>query len=334
MSIALQIERAAAGTVAAGENVIFDNVAHISGDISYNGITGTITFNAAGSYLVNWWVATQASTSVNGAIFALYTSESQLMTGNSPVKKGEVYGTGIVTVSAAPVTASLINQSTDAFYYAQSLPLTATLVITKADAGSADTMACFAVKQMTNILSQMLTAYPDSSWTIFSNMLTASTGVPVGLYASPETGEPAILQIMAGTDYGAIPIASIMVVYVASPAVYDPSFTFLPLPDPLPPGCNTDLITVFPSYLPLGTSVSIGMSPNATATGMVYKNEYGVLVLSDTDGNTPMFIATPYIRRIITTGSPVLRLSSDGAGIKLGISTEVFGSDVTADIEF
>ena len=324
MSIALQIERTTAGMVTAGENVIFDTVAYASGDIGYNSTTGVITFEEAGRYLLNWWVTTQSSTSVNGAIFALYTSEGQSLTGNSPVKKGEVYGTGIITVSAAPVTASLINQSTEAFYYAEPLPLAATLVITKDDAGStADTMSCFAVAQMANILSQLITAYPTNTWTIFSDLLSSSNGVPVGIYNSPETGEPAMLQIMAGTDYAALPIASIMVVYIGSPAVYDPSFTFLPLPDPLPPGCDTDLITAFPSYLPLGTPVTIGLSPNATATGMVYKNEYGVLVLSDTEGNTPMFIPTPYIRRIITTGSPVLAFSPDSAGVKPAISVGV-----------
>ncbi|MDF2653720.1 MAG: hypothetical protein K0R19_194, partial [Bacillota bacterium] len=110
-NIALQIARVAAGSVAVGANVIFDNTIFSAGNISYNPVTGVITFNEAGRYEINWWVATQSSQSVTGASFALTSSQGDTLIGNSPIKTGEVTGFGIIEVVAAPVTLSLVNTS-------------------------------------------------------------------------------------------------------------------------------------------------------------------------------------------------------------------------------
>lgn len=114
-NIALQIERLATGSVAVGSNVIFDNVVYSAGNISYNPATGVITFNEAGRYEINWWVATLSSTSTNGAVFAISSSQGDLIVGNSPIKTGEVVGVSIVNVAVAPVTVSLKNSSTALF---------------------------------------------------------------------------------------------------------------------------------------------------------------------------------------------------------------------------
>ena len=47
-NIILQIERSSGGTLAPSDNVIFDTIVHLSGDISYNLATGIITFNGSG----------------------------------------------------------------------------------------------------------------------------------------------------------------------------------------------------------------------------------------------------------------------------------------------
>ena len=78
-NIALQIERVTAGTVASGNNVIFDSAVYSAGNISYNAGTGVITFNEAGRYVINWWVATQASQSTNGTVFALSSSQGDFL---------------------------------------------------------------------------------------------------------------------------------------------------------------------------------------------------------------------------------------------------------------
>ena len=48
-NIALQVERLAAGTITVGSPVVFDNVVYSAGNITYNAVTGVITFNEAGT---------------------------------------------------------------------------------------------------------------------------------------------------------------------------------------------------------------------------------------------------------------------------------------------
>lgn len=131
--IALQIDRSVTGSVAAASNVIFDTVVFSAGNISYNNITGVITFNEAGRYVINWWVATQASESLIGAAFALSSSQGDLLAGNSPVKTGGVVGMGIIEVAAAPVTVSLINNSAVTIFFSSIVPLKASLVVVQDD---------------------------------------------------------------------------------------------------------------------------------------------------------------------------------------------------------
>lgn len=132
-NIALQIERLTAGSVASGANVIFESVVYLAGNISYSGITGVITFNEPGRYFVNWWVATQSSSSTDGAVFSLSSSQGDFLEGNSPSKTGVVPGVGIIDVAVAPVTLSLVNASNSLVYYSSIVPVSATLVIIEDD---------------------------------------------------------------------------------------------------------------------------------------------------------------------------------------------------------
>ncbi|WP_312419623.1 collagen-like protein [Anaerospora hongkongensis] len=132
-NIALQVERLTAGSVASGANVIFETVVYSSGNITYNGITGVITFNEVGRYFINWWVATQSSSSTNGAVFSLASSQGDFLEGNSPLKTGVIPGIGIIDVTAVPVTLSLVNASNGLVYYSSSVPVSATLVIMEDD---------------------------------------------------------------------------------------------------------------------------------------------------------------------------------------------------------
>lgn len=140
-NIALQIERSSSGSVAVGSNVIFDSIVYAAGNISYNNLTGIITFNENGNYIINWWVATQSSSSANGVVFALSSSAGDYLKGNSPIKTGEVVGVGIINVTSAPVTVSLVNANTGIFFYPLTVPLTATLVV--AQAGSSESGTTF-----------------------------------------------------------------------------------------------------------------------------------------------------------------------------------------------
>lgn len=132
-NIALQIERLADGSVAAGENVIFDSIVYSAGDISYNPINGIITFNEQGRYVVDWWVTTQSIIGTVSAVFAISSSQGDLLEGNSPVKTGEVVGIGIIDVLAEPVTASLVYTGTGTAFFPTTVPVKATLVVIQDD---------------------------------------------------------------------------------------------------------------------------------------------------------------------------------------------------------
>jgi hypothetical protein len=132
-NIALQITRVAAGSVTVGANVVFDHILFSAGNISYNTATGVITFNEAGRYVVNWWVATQSSKSTTGAVFALSSSQGDIIIGDSPIKTGQVTGIGIMEVVTAPVTVSLVNSSTAEMFYPINVPLSATIIIVADD---------------------------------------------------------------------------------------------------------------------------------------------------------------------------------------------------------
>lgn len=301
--IALQIELQSADMVMAGSNVLFDTIVHSDGDIDYDSLTGVITFNQTGSYAITWWVATQSSTSPE-TVFALSPSLGNSLAGNSPLKKGTVSGTGVIDVDTPPLTLSLINSSLNPFYYSAQVPLKATLVAVR-NGGTVDTMGCFAVAQLTHFLSQMIAAYSTTTWSVFSTSLASYSGMPLDMYTSPYATSPGLLRLVdVNGNYETLSIAHITAIYPGDGTVYDPAFTFLPPPVPLPPGCDTNLITAIQSYLPLGTSVNIRLGPSVSASGDIYRNEYGVLILSDTAGNTPIVIATPHILRIFTDTDP------------------------------
>lgn len=307
--VALQIELQSAGMVMAGANVRFDTFVHSDGIIDYDSSTGVIIFKQTGRYLITWWVATQSSTSP-GAGFALSPSLGNPLAGNSPLKTGTVSGTGVIDVSSLPFTLSLVNASINTLYYSTQVPLKATLVAVR-DGGTADTMGCFAVAQLAYILSQMITAYSTTTWSVYSSSLAVYSGTPLDLYRSPNATGPGLLRLVdVNGNYEALSIAHITAIYPGDGTVYSPTFTFIPSPSPLPAGCDTDLITAVQSYLPLGASVEIRLGPTIAASGNIYRNEYGVLVLSDAAGNTPVFIATPHILRTFTDSDPTASTSA------------------------
>lgn len=126
----LQLECLSSTPVGASQNVIFDTITTQNGDISYDTSTGNITFNEVGTYKINWWVATQASMSNTGPIFSFVTSNNQSY-GNSPIKADQVNGVCLLEVSSTPVTASIVNDTSQTYYYSQAVPVKACIVITK-----------------------------------------------------------------------------------------------------------------------------------------------------------------------------------------------------------
>lgn len=129
MSISLQLERLAGGTVDQNANIIFDSATTLSGDISYDNATGVITLLEEGTYDFAWWVATQSSFSNIGASFSLISSQGDVVIGNSPIKTGEVIGFAIIEVLTPPVNIELGNSNNAAIYYSNTVPVKASLSV-------------------------------------------------------------------------------------------------------------------------------------------------------------------------------------------------------------
>ena len=110
--------------------VLFDTISYQEGFINYNSATGTFTFNEYSKYKIDWWIAVQSSSSSNGVVFAIETSQGDVIEGTSPIKTNEVYGTAIIDSGYSP-TISLVNKSTNTVFLSQNLPLQGSITITQ-----------------------------------------------------------------------------------------------------------------------------------------------------------------------------------------------------------
>lgn len=159
---------------------------------------------------------------------------------------------------------------------------------------------CFSYAQLAHVIEQIIMMYPANIITVFTRGLVASsvTGTPYQLYASPEGTHGSLFILMDGGQPEAIPLNAITAIYTGAGSVYNPSITYLPTPQ-FSEGCGTNLITAYHDYLPVTTDVQMYMGSNISASGSVYKNEYGILVLSDADGNTPIFVPVVNVNAVL-----------------------------------
>lgn len=132
-NIALQIERGATGSVGASSAVMFDTIVYSAGDISYDPVSGVISFNEVGRYILQWWVVQQSAQGGSGSVFALSSSQGDLLEGNNSLLTGEVSGVGILDIPSLPASVSLINAGAGTAYYASNIPLKASLVVVQDD---------------------------------------------------------------------------------------------------------------------------------------------------------------------------------------------------------
>ena len=134
-------------SVSSGANVVFDTVVYSSGNISYNSVTGVITFQEAGQYNIAWQVSVDglASLPLNYdpqvtppfVSFALSSSQGDLFTAALPTHIGSISSTAIIEVVVAPVTLSLLHTSQDwAAVLSSAASPKATLHVTKINSES------------------------------------------------------------------------------------------------------------------------------------------------------------------------------------------------------
>ncbi|HCU56355.1 MAG TPA: hypothetical protein DIC18_03355 [Clostridiales bacterium] len=112
------------GTVANGFPIPFNNLVS-NNAIGANFVTGAVTLTRPGTYLVNWWVATDidepnAATKDQAATvrqagrqisFSVALNGSIVSGSYAPCWAGQVNGSSLVTVQSTPATLQIVNSS-------------------------------------------------------------------------------------------------------------------------------------------------------------------------------------------------------------------------------
>jgi len=110
--------------------VVFDSIVSSEGTyIDYDTGTGTITFNAAGYYYIDWYVAPQFGLTTDGSNWAIKTSIGDLtFIGSSHTKVSATVGFAIFK-AAAGETAQLVNVSDGPISLSQAVQAKAGLIV-------------------------------------------------------------------------------------------------------------------------------------------------------------------------------------------------------------
>jgi len=165
------------------------------------------------------------------------------------------------------------------------------LTLTYSEAPVENTGYNFAYAQLAHVIEQLITLYPTNVFSVFTRGLTASTvtGTPYELFKSSSGTFGTLFILDDSGQKEAIPLNAITAIYLGNGTVYNPSITYL-TPSGLDSGFDTNLLTAYYEYLPVSTGIDLFSGSNIRISGMVYKNEYGIIVVSDTEGNTPVFV--------------------------------------------
>ncbi len=197
-----------------------------------------------------------------------------------------------------PDGTTLVQFATNNIVYEPYFP---TVTITYSQSPVVNTGTNFSYEQLAHIIEQLIVMYPTNTITVFTRGLAASsvTGTPYQLFKSSTGTYGAIFILMDAGQQEAIPLNAITAIYTGDGTVYNPSITYLPPPQGLTPGFDSNLITAYYEYLDVSTDVAMYMGSNINASGTIYKNEYGIIVLSDADGNTPVFVPVNNINIVL-----------------------------------
>ncbi len=162
-------------------------------------------------------------------------------------------------------------------------------------AGSnANSVACFCVDQMRNVIQQIITLYPNDNLIVDLESGNNVSGRPGSLLPTPNNNpNSGLFQLLnnQGVPEEAIPICRIASITVTS-STYNNAITYLPAPTPLPTGCDANCEAALRSYLPVGTaSVDINAGGQTVAQGTVLRSEYGMVVVVGPNNSNPAFVS-------------------------------------------
>jgi hypothetical protein len=241
--------------------------------------TSAVTYNTRPAF-------TATSSQINIAVSDLYSTVSIDVTDLVNGWLGGSYPNDGIALTNQDGT-TVVQFATNNIVYEPYFPK---LTVSYSESPAENTALCFSYAQLAHIIEQLIVMYPNVV-TVFTTGFSASsiTGTPYQLYSSPEGTYGGLFILTDAGQQEAIPLNAITAIYTGDSTVYNPDITYLPAPQ-FPAGCDTNLITAYHDYLPVSTNVSMYMGAIISASGMIYKNEYGILVLSDENGSTPVFV--------------------------------------------
>jgi len=252
-------------------------------------VTANVTYNTIPSF-------TATSAEFNVLQSDLYTRiQIDVTTLVNEWLSGTTENNGIALTNSDGST--VVEFATNAISYEPYYP---SLVLTYSEAPAEASAICFSYAQLAHVIEQLIVLYPTNVITVFTKGFSASsiTGTPYQLYKSSLGTYGALFILMDNGQQQAIPLNSITAIYTGDGTVYNPSITYLRAPV-FPAGCDTNLVTSYYEYLPVSTYADIYSGAVIHATGTVYKNEYGIIVLTDGVGNTPVFIPVFNINAVL-----------------------------------
>jgi len=189
-----------------------------------------------------------------------------------------------------------------------------------------NTAASFTYAQLAHVITQIIQYYPTTVLRSYGTGFTFAglEGTPVELYSSPDGTYGGLFVISESGDIGAMPLQSIACITLGAGVPYNPAITYIPKPV-FPAGFDTNIVTAIHDYLPVSTPVTVYMGTVIDVTGIVYKNVYGMLVVTDDVlGNNPSFIPVTNITGIIPTFTSSAAKTAKVVGItsKLALTYE------------
>lgn len=161
-------------------------------------------------------------------------------------------------------------------------------------AGNANSIFCFCVDQMRNIIQQIITLYPNDNLIIAMESGNNVSGRPGSLLPAPNNNpNSGLFQLInaQGVPEEAVSICRIASIEITS-STYNNNITFLPIPSPIPSGCDATCENALRSYLPVGTAnVDINAGGQTVAQGTVLKSEFGMVVIVGNNNSNPTFVS-------------------------------------------
>lgn len=158
----------------------------------------------------------------------------------------------------------------------------------------ADTTTCSCVNQMRNVIQQLQVLYPNTNLIVSMESGNNVSGRIGSLIPGPNNNpNSGLLELVnnQGIPQEAISLCRIAAIRLTS-ETYNDAITYLPTPDPLPTGCDTNCEEAIRTYLPINTpNVSIQAGSRTVATGSVLKNEFGMVVIVGPNNNDPTFVS-------------------------------------------